>query len=343
MLQAGELVAPVDVDACRADINWMRTRAFTTFAAIPLAVILLAGPSIASAAFTHVITPGESLSSVAESDGLSVAELAAANGLAPQAPLVAGSILLIPPQPTVQAESTAGSGESPAAGEVKQEASGAEETPPSSAEAGAYFVQPGDTLGEIAARDDTSVEALAALNGIDPNAPLLSGSLLKLPGGSSDQPVAAGEGQPSTAEVANEPPNPTDETVSPSEVGSIAAEHGVPPSLAEAIAEQESGFNNGLTSSADARGVMQILPETWRWISQDLAGPTPLEPASATANVRGGVLLLRRLLDETEGDPALAAAGYIQGLQSVRQQGEAPETEQYVRDVLALQSRIAGE
>ncbi len=321
----------------------MRTRTLTTFATIPLAVIVLGAPSIAAAAFTHVITPGESLSSVAESDGLSVAELAGANGLSPEAPLIAGGILLIPPQPTAPAESTAGGGESLRAGEAEQEASGAEERPPSSAEAGAYVVQPGDTLSEIAAGDDTSVEALAELNGIDPNAPLLSGSLLKLPGGSSEQTVAAGEGQPSTAEAVTEPPYPTDETVSPAEVGSIAAEQGVPPSLAEAIAEQESGFNNGLTSSADARGVMQILPQTWGWISQDLAGPTPLEPDSATANVRGGVLLLRWLLDETEGDPALAAAGYVQGLQSVRQEGEAPETEQYVSDVLALQSRIADE
>lgn len=321
----------------------MRTRALTALAAMSLAAILLAAPPIASAAFTHVITPGESLSSVAESDGLNVAELAASNGLSPEAPLIAGSILLIPPRPTLPAESTAAGGESPGAGEAEQQASGAEETPPSSAEAGAYVVQPGDTLSGIAARDDTSVEALAELNGIDPNAPLLSESLLKLPSGSPDQSVAAEEGQPPTAEAATEPPYPTDETVSPAEVGSIAAEQGVPPSLAEAIAGQESGFNNGLTSSADARGVMQILPETWGWISEDLAGPTPLEPASATANVRGGVLLLRWLLDETEGDPALTAAGYVQGLQSVRQQGEVPETEQYVSDVLALQSRIADE
>jgi N-acetylmuramoyl-L-alanine amidase len=320
----------------------MRIRVLAASAAIPLAVILLAAPPIASAAFMHVITPGESLSSVAESDGLSVAELAVANGLSPEAPLLAGSTLLIPPQTAAPAESTAGAGESPQAGEAEQQASGTEE-PPNSAEGGAYVVQPGDTLWAIAARDDTSVEALAEVNGIDPNAPLLSESLLKLPGESPDQSVAAGAGQPSTAEPASEPPYPTDETVSPAEVGSIAAEQGVPPSLAEAVAEQESGFNNGLTSSADARGVMQILPETWGWISQDLAGPRPLEPASATANVRGGVLLLRWLLNETEGDPALTAAGYVQGLQSVRQEGEAPETEQYVSDVLALQSRIADE
>ena len=124
---------------------------------------------------------------------------------------------------------------------------------------------------------------------------------------------------------------------------SIAAENGVPPSLAEAIAEQESGFNNGVVSSADARGVMQILPGTWNWIDSELAGSEHLAPASATSNVRAGVLLLHSLLSETGGDPGLAAAGYYQGLSSVLRNGEEPETEQYVASVLALQRRFGGE
>jgi soluble lytic murein transglycosylase-like protein len=130
--------------------------------------------------------------------------------------------------------------------------------------------------------------------------------------------------------------------VTPSEVGSTAEENGVPASLAEAIAAQESGFNNSLTSSADARGVMQILPETWRWIGQELAGSTPLAPASAASNVRGGVLLLHSLLEATGGDPSLASAGYFQGLESVRREGEAPETEEYVNNVLALRHQFGG-
>src|SRR5205807_10503425 len=137
------------------------------------------------------------------------------------------------------------------------------------------------------------------------------GAALRLPGGSTeavgpasspaqpDQP-ATSDGAGETAEDSTSaPPYPTAETVTPSEVGSIAAENGVPPSLAEAIASQESGFNNNLTSSADARGVMQVLPETWDWIGKTLAGPTPLAPASAASNVRGGVLLLHSLLNET--------------------------------------------
>jgi soluble lytic murein transglycosylase-like protein len=248
---------------------------------------------------------------------------------------------MIPPQTS----GTAGS-----EGSLGETASSTEETG-STTEAAAsntasYVVQPGDTLSAIAARAGTSVAELASVNGIDPNAPLLSGAGLRLsdasaeadqPGTSEAEAAQAAEGSSSA------PPYPTAETVTPSEVGSVAAENGVPSSLAEAIAYQESGFNNDLTSSADARGVMQITPETWNWIGNTLAGPTPLAAASAASNVRGGVLLLHSLLNETGGDSALAAAAYYQGLSSVLKEGEAPSTEQYVGDVLALQQQFGGE
>jgi soluble lytic murein transglycosylase-like protein len=126
-------------------------------------------------------------------------------------------------------------------------------------------------------------------------------------------------------------------------VGSIAAANGVPASLADAVAYQESGFNNGAVSSADARGVMQILPGTWDWIQRTLSpGGPPLAPASAVDNIRGGVLLLRALLNSTGGDPALAAAGYYQGLPSVQRYGLFPSTQQYVDNVMALSRRFGG-
>jgi soluble lytic murein transglycosylase-like protein len=133
------------------------------------------------------------------------------------------------------------------------------------------------------------------------------------------------------------------ESVSPSEVGSIASANGVPPALAQAIAYQESGFNNNEVSSSDARGVMQILPGTWNYIQQSLTpGASPLAPASATDNVRGGVELLHSLLNATGGNAALAAAGYYQGLPSVEANGMYPSTQQYVNDVLALQQSFNG-
>jgi LysM repeat protein len=341
------------------------------------AALMFTAPTGAWAAFPHVVTPGESLSSVAAADGLSVEQLAAANGLPSEAGLAAGSTLMIPPQTAgmgagepaasagrpvssseASAGATAGSSAEEPDGDSDDVASGegSSATPASStgSNRGSYVVQPGDTLSAIAARAGTSVAELAATNGIDPNAPLLSGAVLRLSGASagvpqlgvsspeagqaaSSQPVGANaEGSPGS------PPYPTAETVSPSEVGSIAEANGVPPSLAKAIAYQESGFNNNLTSSADARGVMQILPGTWNWIGENLAGQAPLEPASAASNVRGGVLLLHSLLNATGGNEGLAAAGYYQGLPSVLQNGEYPSTQQYVGNVRALQGHFGG-
>jgi soluble lytic murein transglycosylase-like protein len=115
----------------------------------------------------------------------------------------------------------------------------------------------------------------------------------------------------------------------------------VPASLADAIGWQESGFNNDEVSPTGATGVMQIEPGTWAWIESNLAN-RHLAPASAHDNVVGGVLLLRQLLSDTGGDPALTAAGYFQGLASVQQSGMFASTRGYVRDILALQSQFAG-
>jgi LysM repeat protein len=306
---------------------------------IPFAVAtMLAAPTAASAAFPHVVVPGESLSSVAGSDGLTVDQLAAANGISPEASLTAGSTLMIPPQAEASTAST-GEGTS-SSGESTSVPDESASTTEATSSAGSYVVQPGDTLSAIAARSGVSLGELADANGIDPNATLLSGTVIRVTGTSTE----GGQPTASTAEAASVgPPYTTEESVSPSEVGSIAAENGVPPSLAEAIAEQESGFNNRLVSSADARGVMQILPGTWSWIDSELAGSEHLAPASATSNVRAGVLLLHSLLSETGGDAGLAAAAYYQGLSSVLRNGEEPETERYVASVLALQRRFGGE
>jgi LysM repeat protein len=385
-------------------------------AVLLVAIVGLLAPDGASAAFVHVVAPGESLSSVAAADGLSVAALAAANGLSPTAQLVAGSGLQIPPQssglPTTQpataaggegdndsddgvalsAAATSGSGGSYVvqpgdtlsaiaahagmsvdqlalnnglapdgvllAGSVLRLSGSGGALPASSQTApssgGAYVVQPGDTLSAIAARAGVSVDQLALQNGLEPGGVLLAGSVLRLSGSGGG--VPASSGQPlQTASAASQPvgvaaqgspvnpPYPTPETVAPSEVGSIAAADGVPPSLADAIAYQESGFNNNAVSTADARGVMQILPGTWDWIQRTLVpGASPLAPASATDNIRGGVLLLRSLLNSTGGNPALAAAGYYQGLPSVEQNGMFPSTQQYVNNVMALASRFGG-
>jgi LysM repeat protein len=289
----------------------------------------LLAPATASANFAHIVAKGETLSSVAAADGLSVAALAAANGLSSDSQLTNGATLQIPPQGAAADNSTA---TSPAATTSVTAAP---------AGAGVYVVARGDTLSAIAAAHGLSVASLAAANGLDPAGFLISGTTISIPG-------AAGTATP-VSDVATTPSvpssagaQPTAETVSSSTVGSIAAANGVSPSLAEAIGYQESGFNNGLVSPNGATGVMQIEPGTWNYIGQNLATPPPLSPASAQDNIRGGVLLLHSLLAQTGGDPALAAAGYYQGLASVRAHGIYSDTQRYVGNVLALRQRFGG-
>jgi LysM repeat protein len=344
----------------------MRVRVF-----LPLLVaVTLGAPGAAEAAFIHTITPGESLYSIAATDGLSVGQLAAANGLSPSAMLTAGATVQIPPQSSGVSSLTSSGASAPttAAGDGDGDcddvgdhdcdaddgfASTSGSTTPASSvrSAGSYVVQPGDTLSAIAARAGVSVASLAAANGLSPSGVLLAGRALRLSGAPATsvtlpqttspayaQPVgAAAQGSP----VA--PPYPTAQRVSAQQIGQVAASNGVSPSLAQAIAWQESGFNNNAVSSSDARGVMQILPGTWNYIQHSLIpGAPPLAPASAIDNVRGGVVLLRSLLNATGDNPALAAAGYYQGLPSVRKHGLFPDTQRYVQNVMALRQRFGG-
>jgi LysM repeat protein len=263
-------------------------------------------------AWAHTVTSGESLSSVAAANGLTTAELAAANGLSPDAPLIEGESLYVP------YPSGSGGGSSGGGGE----ASGG----------GGYVVQPGDTLSGIAASAGLSVDELAHLNGLYVHEPLVAGTTLTTAGGGGGSTNATSTG---SALV------PTNESVSPGQVGDIAASENVSPSLADAVATQESGFDNSLVSSADARGVMQILPSTWDFINGSLAS-APLDPASARDNVRAGAMYLGYLADNTGNDPVSTVASYYQGLGSVQSGGLLPETQQYVDSVLALRDRYRG-
>ncbi len=292
--------------------------------------VLWTTPAVAH--FPHTVMPGETLSSIAAVNGMSTATIAAANGISPYTYVVTGSTILIPPKPAA--------GTAPAAQTTTTTTTTASAPPP----AGAYTVQPGDTLGGIAARAGVTVGQLAYMNGLSPTGVLVSGTALKLPAGtnagagSSLGPVA---GTTAPNPVPGTVPNATAGRVSASDVQSIAAEHGVPGSLAAAVAWQESGFDNSAVSSANARGVMQVLPGTWTWVEQNLAGRR-LDPSSPQENVRAGVLYLGRLLRDSGGDPATAVAGYYQGGESVRRYGMLPETRRYVANVLALRGRFGG-
>jgi N-acetylmuramoyl-L-alanine amidase len=146
-------------------------------------------PATASAAFEHVIAKGETLSSVAAADGLSVSQLAAANAMSPDSQLISGSSLVIPPQ---NASTVASPIASPATETAAPVLSSAE---------GAFVVQRGDTLSAIASRLGVSVNSLAAANGLNPSRLLIAGTTLHGAGSTSSDsattaatPVSSGEG-----------------------------------------------------------------------------------------------------------------------------------------------------
>jgi soluble lytic murein transglycosylase-like protein len=205
---------------------------------------------------------------------------------------------------------------------------------------GAYTVRPGDSLSAIAATARVPMGAIAAMNGLDPSGVLVSGTVIKLPTG-SPAPAGASLPAPATTRVPQAAPYASSGRVSSADIAAVAARNGVPASLAAAIAWQESGFNNAMVSGANARGVMQVMPGTWNWVQANLAR-RHLDPNSAIDNVGAGVLYLGHLLQQTGGDPALAAAGYYQGIGSVRAIGMLPETKRYVANVMALRARFGG-
>lgn len=110
--------------------------------------------------------------------------------------------------------------------------------------------------------------------------------------------------------------------------------YGVPPSLLAAVAKVESNYNPNATSSAGARGLMQIMPATARGL-----GINALDPAQA---VDGAARKLAKDL-KTFGSVELALAAYNAGAGAVRRYGGIPpysETQAYVPKVLAAQARI---
>ena len=303
-------------------------------------------PASASAAVPHTVAPGETLWTIASASNLTTRALAAYNGLDPEGHVVLGSTIMVPSESEAAAAMTAAGmlpAPPPAAGPAPTAApaaASADAPPTPPAAMGGYTVRWGDTLSGLAATSGVPLEHIATMNGLDPAAPLLAGTVVKLPTG-SPAPAGAAAPAPSRTVVPAASPEPTPERVDAAQVQQIAAANGVSPSLAAAIAWQESGFNNSMVSSANARGVMQIMPGTWSWVEGNLAGRA-LNAASAADNVHAGTLYLRHLLEQAGGDEATAIAGYYQGLGSVRSRGLYEDTERYIQNVQALRARFGG-
>lgn len=81
------------------------------------------------------------------------------------------------------------------------------------------------------------------------------------------------------------------------------------------LMRQESRFINVARSNVGAAGLMQIMPNTARWIARRLGISrfNPREMQDPAKNIRFGTYYLRHVLDSLDGSPVLATAAYNAG------------------------------
>lgn len=162
--------------------------------------------------------------------------------------------------------------------------------------------------------------------------------MLKVVGGpTSEVPECMRDPAPAAVAVAVvEPPKPSVDyqLIAPRKIFDLvmkmAPMYKVEPQLALAIIAAESNFDSLALSPKNARGLMQLIPET----SERFNVRNPFDPAQ---NIRGGLTYLRWLLAYFEGDVALVAAAYNAGEGKVeRYRGVPPylETRAYVQRIL---------
>jgi soluble lytic murein transglycosylase-like protein len=176
-----------------------------------------------------------------------------------------------------------------------------------------YTVQSGDTISQIAHRFGISQQSILLANHLrNPNR-IFVGQQLVVP--------------------ASNHPRRTQKLIH-----RIAHRFGLDPSFALAIAWNESGFQQSVTSRTGAIGVMQIEPSTAVQLSVDLGREINL--GIARDNVTAGVYYLHYLVGYFHGNEHLAAAAYYEGQGNVIRHRYVSDTRHYVRTVMALRDQF---
>ena len=148
-------------------------------------------------------------------------------------------------------------------------------------------------------------------------------------------PTSATRANPSLQ--ANAPPRGLG-TCLPGVVARVAQEHQLSEDLLHAVITAESACDPTAVSPKGARGLMQLMPATaTRYGVADSFDPVQ--------NLRGGALYLRDLVARYGQRTDLALAAYNAGEDAVLRYGNTvppfPETQEYVRKVLAFYATLA--
>ncbi len=108
--------------------------------------------------------------------------------------------------------------------------------------------------------------------------------------------------------------------------------------LIRAVMEVESDYNRFAISSAGARGLMQLMPET----ALHLGVRNVWDPRQ---NIHAGTAYLKRFIKRFSGNMELALAAYNAGPNAVAYYGQVPpypQTVNYVRKVMLLYRDYSG-
>jgi hypothetical protein len=118
-------------------------------------------------------------------------------------------------------------------------------------------------------------------------------------------------------------------------ISSLAEKYSVEPALVKAVIRAESSFDPEAVSPRGARGLMQLMPPVARRHGV-------VDPSDPWQNIRGGVRVLRGLLDRFDNDLQLTLAAYNAGADTVERFNGVPpyrETRRYVVAVLKFRER----
>lgn len=99
------------------------------------------------------------------------------------------------------------------------------------------------------------------------------------------------------------------------EIERYAAEYNLNPAFVAAIIDTESDYRTDATSSVNAKGLMQVMPDTAEWIAGKLddSGYTEDSMYEPERNIRYGCWYLNFLSQKFRGDPILIACAYHAG------------------------------
>lgn len=216
-----------------------------------------------------------------------------------------------------------------------------------------YTVQPGDSLWAISQANGITVDQLAEANNLNPSNVLPIGIQLVIPSNvttNSSSSGSSGSSQTlnassfcSSFQASSGPWGVLPQLLqdSPNRLAlqplfeRWASYYDLSLPLLEAVAWQESGWQQDVVSSTGAIGTGQIMPSTGSFIATTLIGE-PMNINSVSDNIRMSAAFLAYLAGVEGNNRCLTIAAYYEGPVNLGQYGVFPDTQAYVASVEAL-------